>query len=774
MPTSFVSVLDRAISVRKRHLGWWHNQSDKNKDTDKENEQANETHGYFIVVLDKVRDILQPRMPTERPKSPSSAPSGGALTSEDSATGQSANLFESLNVEEPSDAFLNFEPSPLDRKPFSTPQVQYGVKQAPDSLEEVYFAVECLLEDFFNIRQYLRQVWDGYRQRRVDLIAASITTNTAIDFARYLHEDFNQTFPNHTNFEEHINFIFSMRCVMKGQDPRVRERANDDMNFEVYGDAVQIFLPTCMILSGFKNAIRPGILPRYNPDSFGVYNSSTNRASKSSRDKFVEDKVLLLDILPEFCVFSQLPEGIPAEDEMARGMRRLYNDKDLPVWLIFAAQVFLDINHALRQQVSIGYDDLVKSAKYVENNIHQVLKFHENLRVDTWPVSNDQCLHQILERITRWVKTDAVQEARTSMARRSGAKIPSSKSFFLFQHHPLYCGLLSYSIKALAQEASIVFVNAWGSVLYTAHLYNALRQEKLLSNTWPDMDLVLLMHRTQDMFIGDFPKTVEDYAKRFSLAMGYSATMLAKNGRGSGVKASKAGPRCLNELSPISRMFMARYCRNEGRTNLSPDDIDIILNKSTNGDATDEEDNIESERTTLKGKINVSGEPSQASRTNSARSRNSRNRRESTPKTAETGVRPTQLLEALLNAMQGEMKELNYNHFRLHTSSWLLLRSIKEAVSDDLRDIYGPGYIEKENQLPFIVGYVFFTAVQTKKLGGRLLPKKKDVVTSRILIRTAAVMKQMLDAGLGAIEVRMLKKLMGMEIEVPDLLELSG
>ncbi|MCJ1376607.1 hypothetical protein MMC20_007850 [Loxospora ochrophaea] len=769
VPASFVSILDRAITVRKRHHSWWYGRSKEHDGNGAEEKQANKSHGYFIGILEKVREVLQPRMPTELLKDFLTQPVEQAPTSKESPDGHLVNLFENLDIEESSAPFLHSESAPRNQKAIDAPQAQYGVNKPRESdLEEVYFAVHCLFNDFDNIRRYLQQVWKGYKQGVFDLVAASITTNTAIDFARHLQEDFIETFPKHTNFEEHINILYVQLCLANRQDHDFKERPDDEMNFTVYEDAEPMLFPTYLLLSSFKDIIEPGILPVSKPGHSGVYDASSDRESRSSRDKFREDKVVLLEILPDFCVFALQPGSIPAEDEMMRGVREMVKQNVVPIWLVFAAQIFLDIHHILRKQVDNGFDDLARSAKYVENNIQQALRFHNDLYIDNWPKSNDQGLYRILNQIRDWVKTDAVQIARTSLMRGYETQLPPPESFLFLKHHPLYCGLLSYSIKALAQEASIIFVNAWGSILYSAQLYNALRQEKLISNAWQDMDLALLMHRTEDIFIGDFPKTVDDYFKRFSLAMGGSVTMFAKNRRRAGVKTSKAGPRVLNELSPVSRMFKPRYCDNEGRTNLSLDDVDIILKKDTDkDDGTDSKES--SEWKTPKIKINILDENPPTSTGESSKHQD-RQRKAQKPATA--GVRPIQLLNALLNVLQSETVELSFDHFRLHIFSWRLLRDIKEALADDLRKIYGPGYLEKENQLPFIVGYLFMTAVQTSKLAGVLVPKQQDVVTSRLLVQAAKVTKEKLETGGGGIEVKMLRQWLRIEVETPDLLDL--
>lgn len=541
------------------------------------------------------------------------------------------------------------------------------------------------------------------------------------------------------------------------------------MIFAVYEEAEPILFPAYMLVSSFSDIVDPDTLPSFKPGYFGAYDASSDRDSKSARDKFREDKILIMEVLPDFCAFTQRPGRNPAEDGMTRGIREMIKQNEVHLWLAFAAQVFLDISHVLRVEASRGFGDLVRSAEYVETSIQQVLKFHENLRIKNWPRQNDQDLLQILNLIKEWVKTDAVDKNRRVMLKRSKFAPPPAEPFMLLKRHPLYCGLLTYTIKYLSHEASVIFANAWGSIMYCAHLYNALRQEKLISTTWQDMDLALLMHHTDEMFIGEFPKTVDDYFSRFALAMGYSASMFAQNRRREDVISSKAGPRTLNYLCPVSAMFKARYCGNEPTAHFSPEDVKTILRKGIDDDENDTDFNDEesSEWLSVKSKVTATlKEPPNS--TLPTRSRSCR-----PPKArlepSVTGVRPVELLNALLNAIQTETVSLSFDHFRLHTICWRLLRVLKDRLDLDLRKYYGPRYLENETQLPFVVGYIFMTAVATKKLENTLAPKREDVVSGQLLVKGGEVLEDILDSGAGRTEMEMLKTGLGLDIEVVDI-----
>ncbi|KAL9607248.1 MAG: hypothetical protein Q9167_007820 [Letrouitia subvulpina] len=770
VPPDFLRVLDRAIAVRKRHHDWWYCHNRRDASIDGQDEQANKGHGYFISVLERVRKILRSKMPIEFLKDPLAQPGDSP---DEARLGNVPNLFENLNIEEPSEAFLISKPAlTTQQSTQALSQYQYGLQTNSDP-EEVQFAIHCLFNDLNNLRRYLQQVWDGYKQGAFDLVAVSITTNTAIDFAKQFEENFTTRFPDHVNFASYIEAFYIQLCLDNGRHPGVKEYPDDEMVFAVYDEAESILFPAYMLMSSFSDVVKPGILPSYKLGYFGVYDASSDRRSKSARDKFREDKILMMEVLPDFCAFAQRPGRNPAEDGITRGMREMIKQNKVHVWLAFAAQIFLDISHILRVEASRGFSDLVRSAKYVETNIELVLKFHEKLRIQNWPRQNDQVLIQILDLIKEWVKTDAVNKIRTIIMKRNNLTPPPTEPFVFLKRHPLYCGLLTYNIKYLAQEASIIFANAWGSIMYCAHLYNALHQEQLISTSWQDMDLALLMHRTKEMFIGDFPKTIKDYFSRFSLAMGCSASNFAKNRRQEDVISSKAGPRKLNFVCPVSAIFQARYCGNEPTAHFSPEDIEAIFQGGTDDDEDDTDSNDEESNEWSSPKIKISAtieEPSLSPFTSSQACRPQKSHMES----SKTGVRPVELLNALLNAIQTETLYLSFNHFRLHTFCWRLLRALKESLDLDLRKYYGPRYLENENQLPFIVGYIFMTAVETKRLGKMLAPKKEDVVSNQLLIKAGEVLQEMLDCGAGRIELEMLKRGLGFEVEVVDVFAVKG
>lgn len=295
----------------------------------------------------------------------------------------------------------------------------------------------------------------------------------------------------------------------------------------------------------------------------------------------------------------------------------------------------------------------------------------------------------------------------------------------------------------------IEFANAWGSIMYASHVYNATQQEKLLIKIWKDMELLITLQGTEKLFIGDPPKDVEGYLKRYLLSMGYSATVLASNRRRNAPTASASGPRGLSELCAAGALFKGRYCRNDLTVSWTTDSIEPIMEAKMEDDSDDEN----AKKRPRNFKTSASG---------------SLIRR---PTRISGSIPTVDFLQDLANALHAETLELSIDYLRLHRSCWMLLHSVNEACKPRLLEIYGAGYLEREYQLPSVIGYIFMAATRTSEVANMLLPRRDNVqVSSRLLATAAGALKSMIESGTGGIECKFIEERLGdVELEFGEL-----
>ncbi|EZF52372.1 hypothetical protein H103_04532 [Trichophyton rubrum CBS 288.86] len=579
-----------------------------------------------------------------------------------------ANKFEKLGVEEPSDERAPTPDTTKSEFPESGSDATYEAERVQD-INEMYSAFCLIIQDYRAFRIAIQETWLGYRHGVFDLVSASIMTNTALEFARQLEKDAAPLFDKFGGSAMVMEAVFLAQCHNMGEDKDFRELPGDDLNFRVWEAATEIFFPTYMFLQGFVPMVSKDNMPVIKPGYYGVYDPTSDRTNKTPREKFQEDKVILTEHSTEFALLCICAPDLLAEDELTRGLMEAFQTHTVTLSLSFATQVYLDIHHALRGDVRRGLPDLMATANMIDESISDNFQYRKSLRVTGWPRSNDTVLEKIQQFIAKF------------------------------------------------QEVSLAFADAWGSILYTYHLYNAVKQEKLLRNNWPDMDVIMGMQ--DKIFVGDRPQTPEDYLKQFALSMGWSAAAFSRNRRQGALPVSSRGPKTLKELAPAAQMFKPRFCEGAVQRDWTTTDIEQIVSKSNW--SWDEE-----------------ASPSEDIRVYSMSRSMTKEQKKATP----GAVNAAELLKQLRNTLHKESLELSIPYLSFHRICWSVLRSIHEHCRPTLRNMFGGGYMERENQLPFVVGYIFMAASNTQTLSGLLGAKKSDEVTSKLLSEAATAMDE--------------------------------
>lgn len=314
-----------------------------------------------------------------------------------------------------------------------------------------------------------------------------------------------------------------------------------------------------------------------------------------------------------------------------------------------------------------------------------------------------------------------------AMARVYGSRgVPTSMPVHrILTYSPVLSGLMLYHFRAEMYDVGIAVANAWGSLAYALHLHVALQQEELVPReAWQDMSLVLGLLGTSTFFVGgELPKRPEDYMKMFCLQMGTSVSAL-RNSKHKRIRnldnlLSRSGPRGIKGGVPVSDMFMDRYLRNTGQVDWTPEHIDDIVSRSLY----EEEEGSEADGTLLLGQME---DPEKLRERKKKAGTRSNAHALKTAKGAR--LSPDKLVRALALALQAESLELAFPYLTLHRFAWTMLGAVRDACDPLLRELYGPAYMERESQLPWVVGWICLAALEGDT---RLLREAAGVVRAR-------------------------------------------
>lgn len=107
----------------------------------------------------------------------------------------------------------------------------------------------------------------------------------------------------------------------------------------------------------------------------------------------------MFEFFTELMVVERNVRGFPVEDEFLRGMKEMDRTRQVPMYLAFAAQMFLDIHHILRGKVTEAHATCWSQMGLMEENLRLHLDFHKNVKIDHWPKSNDMAILQLIAHI---------------------------------------------------------------------------------------------------------------------------------------------------------------------------------------------------------------------------------------------------------------------------------------------------------------------------------------------------------------------------------------
>ncbi|KAK8254163.1 hypothetical protein IWZ00DRAFT_569271 [Phyllosticta capitalensis] len=700
VPSYLAYTLDRAIRTRKDHGALARMRPGA--------ESSYENHSYFVGVLERVKEVLAPLMPVRTtPK-----PKPGAEPSADDVS----NRFEKLKVEEPSQEFLNAPDVVIPERPIP----EFEAEQL-DNLDEVNTVFLLFLEDLRQIREVINNLWKRYEDGTYGLVALSLATNTAVDFARALENDLFPLLNKHGGSESLFQKAWGATCLSHGQNPNHREQPGDGINLRMYNEAENMMWNAYHFLNEFKKVVGVGSrdVSPWKPGSYGVYDPKSNRGSMTDRQKYDEDRALLMDFLPVVAlhVRAAFDKDVILEDELIRGCRIVFETGDVSLWNVLSIQLFLDVHHTLRSKVSDAFNGFIGATFNLHDSLQETLDFHENLHMKSWPKESNRFLEAIRNEIILFVS-----DKHYLKSAKDTPNWPKLQHLFIWRRHLVFSGLHMYRRQAQAQKLGVEFANMWGATVLTPHLY----------------------HAGKSIFGERAPEGTEEYFRRYLLTTGTSAASLAKNSRRNWQR-SKAGARGLKELAPLARTFNDRYCNYYYRYDLTPDHLKNILEniKIWEVHGPDLEDIDISNRS----------DPDDWVGADDPRPRRLRSlppgKKKQDGKALQRLTAPA-LLKKMCSTLEDEKDELSFDYFRMHLQCWKLLRSIREKCHPMLRKMFGPGYLETESHLEVMVGYVLLSAVNVSSFPPQIAKAKKTAeVTSALLAKTAEAIEELVDRGEG-------------------------
>lgn len=194
------------------------------------------------------------------------------------------------------------------------------------------------------------------------------------------------------------------------------------------------YMPTRVLLESFAYVLQDGQLPVYKKGFFGTCDPKADRARMSLGEKFNEDKIVFLELLPEFCTIQMLKLPLPTKDEVTSSLLEYTETKKVTVWLCFATQILLDVHHIMRHSTKKNALSVLRmSGLRIRKTIEDFWKLSESHPSPKfWPKEGDDEIKRIHDTVEAWIAFDPLaevrQKARSLVAHRN--QLPEQHKVF--------------------------------------------------------------------------------------------------------------------------------------------------------------------------------------------------------------------------------------------------------------------------------------------------------------------------------------------------------
>ena len=578
--------------------------------------------------------------------------------------------------------------------------------QCHEQRKELLFAIECFLPDMKEVREFVQETWDHYRSNKIDLATAAVATNSAVEIMRHTCDRITDQY-RAIRGNAPAAFLASMSdappCIrdlirIMNDDETGKESLREDDFSEVMELGNASDLPGIyLILCAFRDYLKAHKYVSMRDDPDLPYDSEVDRASLTTGENWCMDRFILLDALAHLNALHSLNAWLPVEDQINSVAKILFRTKEIPLSLVFAAQILLDTHHVFGPDIKKARQETELQGLRARQALSCYLSALKEHKYDTWwPESFDMFLEETVGVIDGRVMGNAYNI-------EGHARIPWSK---IYVRHPVLAGLVLYTINLSIHAVGIRIANESSTVISMCHLAHAVRGVGQVNFEWKDMDKVMEFQSVDHLFVGGLPNSIDACASKNLLALGLPMRFVARNTRRRRFEPSMLSqlkePRNLETTPIMDPEFPALSWERKTVTSL-------ISVQRIASDLAKEDDGGSTEVTS-----------------------------------------PLQLLQAIRERVRDEQPKIMFNYLAVHTQVLPMVIELRTALRDEIIDLTGPKYVDYEGKSVNVVAY-FLSALQraeqilqntrVKKLLGQDFSREK---VAELMVLAAEAMKRSL------------------------------
>ena len=554
IPEGITLIIKDVIAGRKECGSWYAAQTfEKSSSMNKENE----SHRFFVLVLERVYSILCAA------RTQSAGPHIDVKPDTRSTESSTLEgLFHRLQLEEPSDQALGDDHGHAPRPNGATgyAKTKFNIAQQEQDLA---FETWCLLQDMQDIREFVEDSWAEYKRGEISFMVAGSVTAVAISLLRRADTEFGKADRRSTEWLEIMNYLGLRYHHADGVVrlyPRQDHHSDTDRLPAPNLNIAKLLCPIaflCLQAYKDKTSILLGCLESYQE---GTYDPKMLTGQKHTKLLHIFEMCLrrLSVSTVQFSVRKVRP---PIFDDFVDGLTAVPETGKIPMWIVSACQIYLDLFDAMPNIPGQGCPHLQELFLAIQRADSDFRAYFEGLH----PSLRDVEPHvKSLKNLSNWTKRTLSISCfppsydLTSPLEGLGDKqsrLPSDLAGLV----PSYAGAYLLQLGTDFYYAGIELAAHDRIVLSMAHLYRAFRAQGLLAEDWKDMEFIIGLFGKSSSLVPSIsePFDLEKANRHYMMAIGYSPKLFAADASSKQPSAQPKLERCPRQITVSSPLLQA-------------------------------------------------------------------------------------------------------------------------------------------------------------------------------------------------------------------------
>ena len=339
MPQDILEHLQDAISLRRDCAAYYEARSLPEFSSTHGNPSEDierQGHWHFITVLERIERILLPwgiedqttLSKAQATRSEYIVPRQQQNQEQDIST---SNKFELLTVEDS----VEHESTGLQK--LDLPAIQPLTQSRRDQSlsteqDDALLAMYCLVDDLSHVKTSIISMWDEYRDHKLSLMNAAVTSETLLRYAEHLETSFSHNYRDVISEEQLLQHVLQHFPKQNKAEVDVNGLSDDDFP-RVILDHLNDWR-----LSNDNGVLVPDVSRKDNPNTTGLNPLQVRRARQIT---------LLREVLLEYRFLFAIYWFPFAVDQVAQAFLRLASGHKVSLWMIVSVQMLVEIRQLL-------------------------------------------------------------------------------------------------------------------------------------------------------------------------------------------------------------------------------------------------------------------------------------------------------------------------------------------------------------------------------------------------------------------------------------------